>query len=55
MDDVDTEGINSIATNIVPVYPGDEHLALVIVAEQPTNHGEVEALSSSFKSEICTK
>ena len=41
MDDVDSESIDSISANIISVDTGDENLPLVIVAEQPTNHGEV--------------
>ena len=38
MDDVDSEGIDSIAANIVSEDAGDEDLALVVVAEQAADH-----------------
>ena len=38
MDDVDSEGIDSIAANIVSKDAGDEDLALVVVTEQAADH-----------------
>ena len=39
VDHVNSEGVHSIAPDIVPVDSGDEDLALVVVAKQPTDHG----------------
>jgi hypothetical protein len=41
VDDIDTEGIDSIPTNIISVDTRDENLTLMVVTEQPTDHGEV--------------
>ena len=38
VDYVDSEGVHSIAPDIVPVDSGDENLALVVVAKQPPDH-----------------
>ena len=40
VDNVDSECVHSIAADIVPVDSGDENLALVVVAKQPTDHGD---------------
>ena len=40
MDNIDSESINCIPADVVPVHPGDEHLPLVIVAEEAADHGE---------------
>ena len=51
MNNIDSEGINSISTDIVPENPGDEDLPLVVVAEEPPYHDEVStALSCSTAS-----
>lgn len=38
MDDIDPEGIDSIAADVVTVHTGDEHLTLVVVDEQAPQH-----------------
>lgn len=38
MDHVHSEGIDSIAANVVAVDPRDEDLALVVVDEEAANH-----------------
>ena len=40
MDNIDSESINCIPADVVPVHPGDEHLPLVVVAEEAADHGE---------------
>ena len=39
VDNVNSEGVHSIAPDIIPVDSGDENLALVVVAKQPPDHG----------------
>ena len=41
MDNVHSEGVHGVTTDVVPVDPGDEDLTLVVVAKQATDHGEV--------------
>lgn len=38
VDDIHTECIDCISANIIPVYSGYQHLTLMVVHEQPTNH-----------------
>ena len=38
MDNIDPEGIHRIPPDVVPVHPGDQHLPLVVVAEQAADH-----------------
>ena len=40
MDNIDSESVNCISANVVPVHPGDEHLPLVVVAEEAADHDE---------------
>ena len=47
MNDVHPEGINCIPADIIPEDPGDEHLPLVVVAEEPPNHDCVYFLTAS--------
>lgn len=47
MDHVHPERIHSIPANVVPVDSRDEHLSLVIVHEQSSNHSAAAAASLS--------
>ena len=38
MNDVNSEGVHGIATNVIPVDPGDQDLSLVIVNEEASDH-----------------
>ena len=38
MDDIDSEGVNCVPADVVPVHPGDQHLPLVVVAEEAADH-----------------
>ena len=40
MDNIDSESVHCIPADVVPVHPGDEHLPLVVVAEEAADHGE---------------
>ena len=39
MDHIDSECIHGIATDVISVDPGDEHLAFVVVNKKSTQHG----------------
>lgn len=39
MDDVDPECVHCVPADVVPVDARDEHLALVVVAEEAPDHG----------------
>ena len=41
VNNIDSESIDSISADIISVDTRDENLALVVVAEQPTDHGEI--------------
>ena len=43
VDHIDPEGVHGIPPDVIPVDPGDEHLALVVVAEEPADHDESRA------------
>ena len=38
MDNIDPKGIHSVPPDVVPVHPGDQHLPLVVVAEEAADH-----------------
>lgn len=38
VDNIDAKCIHCIPTDIIPVNAGDQHLALMVVHEQPSNH-----------------
>jgi hypothetical protein len=38
MNDIDSKGIHSIATDVITIYTRNQHLALVIVHENTTDH-----------------
>ena len=40
MDNIHSEGVHRVPPDVVPVDPGDEDLALVIVTEETTNHDD---------------
>jgi hypothetical protein len=40
VDDVDPEGIDSVTPNVISVHPTYQHLTLVVVHKQTTNHDE---------------
>ena len=40
MDNIDSEGVNCVPADVVPVHPGDQHLPLVVVAEETADHVE---------------
>ena len=52
MNDVHPEGINSIPADIIPEDPGDEHLPLVVVAEEAADHGEVRRCARHDESQV---
>ena len=51
MDDIDSESVNGIPADIVPVHPRDEHLPLVVVAEQPADHDDQAEVGTSARHE----
>ena len=51
MDNIDSESVNSISANVVPVHPGDEHLPLVVVAEEAADHGEAGGGARHYQEE----
>ena len=40
MDNIDPKSIHGVPPDVVPVHPGDQHLPLVVVAEEAADHGE---------------
>ena len=38
MNHIDPKGVYGVAANVIPVDPGDQHLPLVVVAEQAADH-----------------
>ena len=38
MDDVDPEGVDGVAADVIPIDSGDQDLPLVVVDEQATDH-----------------
>lgn len=38
MDDVDSKSVNCISANVIPIDSRNQHLTLVVVDEQPSNH-----------------
>ena len=39
VDDVDAEGVDGVAADVVAVHARDEHLALVVVDKEAADHG----------------
>jgi len=38
MDNIDSECVHGIPTDVIAINPGDENLPLVVVDKKPTNH-----------------
>ena len=52
MDNIDSESVDCIPADIIPVHPGDEHLPLVVVAEEAADHGEVRRGARHDESQV---
>lgn len=50
VDDVDAESVDGISADVVPVHARYQNLALVIVHEQPSNHGWLAPYNTCTKS-----